>query len=74
MPCRLAVGLTSSMGGIKATTLEMQARRRGHPYLRFDYRGHGQSSGKVIDCTVGDWCAATQSWPKCLHRGAVRGV
>ena len=44
------------MGGIKATTLEMQARRRGYPYVRFDYRGHGQSSGKLIDTTLGDWC------------------
>ena len=43
------------MNGIKATMLEMHARRRGHPFVRFDYRGHGSSSGKFLDTTLGEW-------------------
>lgn len=50
-------GLNSSMDGVKAVTLEMQARQQGHPFVRFDYQGHGQSSGKFIDKTLGEWCA-----------------
>ena len=48
-------GLNSSMGGLKALALEKQARRLGIPYLRYDYQGHGQSSGTFIDKTLGDW-------------------
>lgn len=50
-------GLNSSMDGVKAVTLEMQARQQGHPFVRFDYQGHGESSGKFIDKTLGEWCA-----------------
>ncbi len=45
------------MYGTKATFLEMHARRRGHPFVRFDYRGHGASDGKFEDTCLGDWCA-----------------
>ena len=43
------------MTGSKATALEAYARRRGQAFLRFDYQGHGQSSGRFEDGTVGRW-------------------
>ena len=48
------------MNGTKATMLEMHARRNTHPFVRFDYRGHGESSGEFLDSTLGDWCAALE--------------
>ena len=46
-------GLMSNMEGTKATALERYCRETGHSYVRFDYRGHGKSSGKSQDCTIG---------------------
>src|SRR3546814_12812979 len=43
------------MSGTKATALETHVRDRGHAFLRFDYRGHGQSSGRFDDGTIGRW-------------------
>jgi pimeloyl-ACP methyl ester carboxylesterase len=37
--------------------LEDYCRRRGHAYLRFDYYGHGLSSGDFADGTIGRWRA-----------------
>ena len=48
-------GFRSDMTGIKAMALEAWARRAGHAYLRFDYLGHGQSSGRFEDGTIGRW-------------------
>src|SRR5437879_730564 len=48
-------GFRSDMTGIKAVALEAWARRIGHAYLRFDYLGHGQSSGRFEDGTIGRW-------------------
>lgn len=48
-------GFRSDMTGTKATALEAWARRTGHAYLRFDYLGHGQSSGRFEDGTIGRW-------------------
>ena len=48
-------GLRSDMTGIKATHLEAWARRRGQAYLRFDHFGHGASSGRFEDGTIGRW-------------------
>jgi pimeloyl-ACP methyl ester carboxylesterase len=45
----------SDMAGTKATALEAHARARGQAFLRFDYLGHGQSSGKFADGTIGRW-------------------
>ena len=41
--------------GTKATALETFCRDQGQAFLRFDYTGHGQSSGKFIDGTIGSW-------------------
>jgi pimeloyl-ACP methyl ester carboxylesterase len=48
-------GFMSDMSGTKALALEAYARRRGREFLRFDYRGHGQSSGRFEEATIGDW-------------------
>ena len=50
-------GYRSDMEGSKALFLEAQCRARGQSYLRFDYRGHGQSGGEFEVCTIGDWLA-----------------
>ena len=48
-------GFRSDMTGTKAIALEAWARETGHAYLRFDYLGHGQSSGRFEDGTIGRW-------------------
>lgn len=48
-------GFTSDMTGIKALTLEHWCRGRGQAFLRFDYSGHGASSGRFADGTIGRW-------------------
>lgn len=48
-------GLKSDMEGTKALHLEDWARKRNHAFLRFDYSGHGQSSGKFEEGAIGDW-------------------
>ncbi|WP_417456437.1 alpha/beta hydrolase [Kordiimonas sp.] len=48
-------GFMSDMEGSKALALEEQARRAGRAFVRFDYQGHGQSSGKFADGTIGLW-------------------
>ena len=52
-------GFKSDMCGGKALFLENVCRRRGNAFLRFDYRGHGQSSGDFIDGTIGSWAGDT---------------
>lgn len=48
-------GLRSDMTGTKAAWLEEWARARGRAFLRFDYTGHGASSGAFEEGAVGDW-------------------
>jgi pimeloyl-ACP methyl ester carboxylesterase len=48
-------GSRSNMNGAKALFLEEYCRRRGRAYVRFDYFGHGESSGDFVDGTVGRW-------------------
>ncbi len=48
-------GFMSDMTGTKATFLEGFARARGRSFLRFDYSGHGASSGAFADGTIGRW-------------------
>ena len=50
-------GLKSDMDGSKALYLEAWARQSGRAFLRFDYSGHGQSSGSFTDGCIGDWAA-----------------
>ena len=50
-------GHGSDMDGTKALEAEAWARATGRPFLRFDYRGHGQSSGDFLDGNVSSWTA-----------------
>jgi len=50
-------GFKSDMTGGKALALEDYCRSTGRAFLRFDYTGHGQSSGAFEDGTIGDWTA-----------------
>lgn len=55
-------GFKSDMAGTKAVFLQDWARAEGRGFLRFDYSGHGESSGAFEDGCIGDWfedaCAA----------------
>jgi pimeloyl-ACP methyl ester carboxylesterase len=49
-------GFRSDMTGTKAVHLEFRARAQGRPFLRFDYTGHGASSGEFLaDGSIGQW-------------------
>ncbi|MCV2874967.1 alpha/beta hydrolase [Rhodobacteraceae bacterium XHP0102] len=48
-------GLRSDMAGTKAMFLEDWAKSRGRAFLRFDYSGHGDSSGAFSEGCIGDW-------------------
>jgi len=48
-------GLKSDMQGSKAVFLESWCKKKDIPYIRFDYLGHGESSGSFTDGTIGRW-------------------
>jgi pimeloyl-ACP methyl ester carboxylesterase len=48
-------GFNSDMTGSKALALHDFCAGRGQGFVRFDYRGHGQSSGRFEDGTIGQW-------------------
>jgi pimeloyl-ACP methyl ester carboxylesterase len=48
-------GFKSDMMGSKALALESYCRQRGQAFLRFDYTGHGQSSGTFEGGCIGQW-------------------
>jgi hypothetical protein len=48
-------GFRSDMEGGKALVLDAWARADARPFVRFDYFGHGASSGAFADGTIGRW-------------------
>ena len=48
-------GFKSDMEGTKAVALEAWAQAQGRAFLRFDYSGHGQSSGAFVEGCIGEW-------------------
>ncbi len=50
-------GFKSDMTGTKAQALEQWCRTQGRAFVRFDYFGHGRSSGDFTDGTIGHWRA-----------------
>ena len=48
-------GFTSDMTGSKASYLEEWSKNAGRAFLRFDYSGHGSSSGNLHDGCISDW-------------------
>lgn len=50
-------GYKSDMKGTKAAAVARWASDRGRACVRFDYSGHGASSGRFTDGTIGRWLA-----------------
>lgn len=50
-------GFRSDMGGTKAAHLAAFCAATGQAMLRFDYSGHGASTGRFEDGTIGIWVA-----------------
>src|SRR5688572_22716930 len=50
-------GFKSDMTGTKASTLDEFCHQRGLSFLRFDYSGHGASSGDFVEGTISRWFA-----------------
>jgi pimeloyl-ACP methyl ester carboxylesterase len=48
-------GFKSDMTGGKALALEAWCRTEGRQFTRFDYQGHGASSGDFAEGTIGLW-------------------
>jgi len=48
-------GFRSDMNGAKAQTMARWAWRQGRAFIRFDYFGHGRSSGDFAHATVTRW-------------------
>ncbi len=64
-------GLKSDMEGTKAVFLEEWARREGRAFLRFDYSGHGESSGTFEEGCIGDWAEDTLAAVEALTEGPI---
>ncbi len=62
-------GFRSDMDGTKALYLEDWAKARGQAFLRFDYSGHGTSSGAFLDGSIGDWAADARAAVGTLTEG-----
>ncbi len=54
-------GFLSDMDSTKALAVADWARGHGHSMLRFDYSGHGLSSGDVEHASIGDWLEETSA-------------
>lgn len=48
-------GFRSDMEGGKATAMHDWAAARGNAFIRFDYSGHGRSSGEFEQGCIGEW-------------------
>lgn len=48
-------GFMSDMTGTKAHSLQAWCEEKEMPFLKFDYSGHGSSSGSFTDGCIGDW-------------------
>ena len=62
-------GFKSDMQGTKALFLQDWAATRGRAFLRFDYSGHGQSSGAFEDGCIGDWATDATALIETLTSG-----
>ena len=64
-------GLKSDMEGTKAIHLEAWCAAQGRAFLRFDYSGHGESSGTFEEGCIGDWAQDTTEALTKLTSGAL---
>ena len=54
-------GLKSDKEGTKAIFLSQWAEKNNRDFLRFDYRGHGASSGTFEETSISDWLEDTKN-------------
>ena len=72
-------GFMSEMTGSKAEAIADLARETSRPATRFDYSGHGQSSGAFVDGTISAWLEQathmfmTKTNSKTRYRGLQHG-
>ena len=64
-------GFKSDMTGTKATFLETHCMWKGYGYLRFDYSGHGKSSGRFEDGTIGLWAKDAEAVIRGVSEGPI---
>ena len=62
-------GFKSDMTGTKAVALETYAAEAGLACLRFDYSGHGESSGAFEDGTISRWLEESVAIIRAQTRG-----
>lgn len=62
-------GFKSDMTGTKALHLQDWASRKGRAFLRFDYSGHGDSSGLFEEGSIGDWFGDARAVIESLTEG-----
>ncbi|WP_371169833.1 alpha/beta fold hydrolase [Aliiroseovarius sp. 2305UL8-7] len=67
-------GLKSDMEGTKAVALEAWAKDQGLAFVRFDYSGHGVSSGRFEEGSIGDWHEDTLAVVDTLIEGPIIAV
>ena len=62
-------GLKSDMEGTKAIFLHNWALKQGRDFIRYDYRGHGLSSGKYEETSLSEWLEDTTNIIMSLTEG-----
>ncbi|TXS96068.1 alpha/beta hydrolase [Parahaliea maris] len=62
-------GFNSDMMGLKAQALAGWCAARGQQFTRFDYSGHGDSSGEFAEGTIGAWFEDTLAVLDSVTRG-----
>jgi pimeloyl-ACP methyl ester carboxylesterase len=62
-------GFMSDMGSTKASAVVQWAKEHGLSTTLFDYSGHGRSSGKIQDGTIGQWLEEALAVFERLTRG-----
>lgn len=62
-------GFRSDMQGTKAVALQEWAQAENRAFLRFDYSGHGESSGRFEDGAISDWLEDAQQVISTLTEG-----
>lgn len=64
-------GFRSDMSGTKAAYLSDLCAKTGQSFVRFDYRGHGQSGGAFEDSNIGLWLQDALDMIDTLTKGPI---
>jgi pimeloyl-ACP methyl ester carboxylesterase len=62
-------GFMSDMKGTKAEALDRWAEEQGRACVRFDYSGHGESGGDILDGTISRWLTESLAVYRAFARG-----